>query len=593
MARNKYDVDEDLNVEFDLNQVKRLLGYVKPFQKKLLVTVLVTLFCSVAGFTGPYIIKVALDQAIPTHNLPQLSVLTFCYVLTLLISAFGLKFRIMRTAEMGAGVIQNLRQDLFSHLQLLPFDFYDSRPHGKILVRVVNYINSLSDLLSNGIINLITDLFTLFVIVCFMFALDYRLTLIGLAGLPFLVLALLLLKNLQRKLWQQVSRKQSNMNAYIHESICGIKVTQSFAREEVNLGLFAKLNDAYRQTWMKAIKVIIVIYPIVENISVLVTAAVYVAGVFWFAEELTVGVLIAFLSYIGSFWQPINNLSNFYNSLINAAAYIERVFETLDEKPSVMDDPEATTLPPINGQVEFDHVSFAYEKDHEILRHVNFIAQPGETIALVGPTGAGKTTIINLISRFYDVTGGKVLIDGVDVRDVTLRSLRSQMGVMLQDSFIFSGTIIDNIRYSRLDATDEEVIVAAKAVCAHDFITKMEKGYYTQVNERGTRLSVGERQLISFARALLASPTILILDEATASIDTETEILVQQGLEKLLTDRTSFIIAHRLSTIKHADRIMYIDGGGIVEAGTHDELMQKQGAYYRLYLAQYQFLEAI
>ncbi|HBR35141.1 MAG TPA: multidrug ABC transporter ATP-binding protein, partial [Firmicutes bacterium] len=305
------------------------------------------------------------------------------------------------------------------------------------------------------------------------------------------------------------------------------------------------------------------------------------------------GVLIAFLSYIGSFWQPINNLSNFYNSLINAAAYIERVFETLDEKPSVMDDPEATTLPPISGQVEFDHVSFAYEKDHEILRHVNFIAQPGETIALVGPTGAGKTTIINLISRFYDVTGGKVLIDGVDVRDVTLRSLRSQMGVMLQDSFIFSGTIIDNIRYSRLDATDEEVIVAAKAVCAHDFISKMEKGYYTQVNERGTRLSVGERQLISFARALLASPTILILDEATASIDTETEILVQQGLEKLLTDRTSFIIAHRLSTIKHADRIMYIDGGGIVEAGTHDELMQKQGAYYRLYLAQYQFLEAI
>lgn len=591
MARNKYDVDEDLNVEFNLNQVKRLLGYVKPFKKKLFVTVLVMLVCSVVGFTGPYIVKVTLDQAIPAGNFLELSMLTLCYVLTLVITAFGLKYRIMRTSEMGQGMIQNLRRDLFAHLQLLPFDFYDSRPHGKILVRVVNYINSLSDLLSNGMINLITDLFTLFVIVFFMFALDYRLTLVGLAGLPLLALALLLLKNLQRKLWQQVSRKQSNLNAYIHESICGIKVTQSFAREEVNLGLFAKLNTAYRETWMKAIKVIIVIFPIVENVSVFVTAAVYIAAVFWFAGEITVGVLIAFLSYIGFFWQPLNNLSNFYNSLLNAAAYIERVFETLDEKPSVMDGPEAITLPPISGQVEFEHVSFAYEKGHEILHDVNFTVNPGETIALVGPTGAGKTTIINLISRFYDVTSGKVLIDGVDVRAVTLNSLRSQMGVMLQDSFIFAGTIIENIRYSRLDATEEEVMAAAKAVHAHEFITKMENGYYTQVNERGTRLSVGERQLISFARALLASPAILILDEATASIDTETELLVQQGLANLLANRTSFIIAHRLSTIKHADRIMYIDGGGILEAGTHEELIQKRGAYYRLYLGQYQFLK--
>lgn len=593
MSRNKFDVDEDLNVEFNLDQVKRLLGYMKPYKRQIIFTVLVMLICSVTSFAGPYLIKIALDTAIPNGQIPQLILLTLVYVATLLISAYCLKLRIRNTAVVGQSIIQNLRKDLFSHLQLLSFDYYDNRPHGKILVRVVNYINTLSDLLSNGIINLITDLFTLFVIIFFMFALDYRLTLVSLTGLPLLAVALLLLKNLQRKLWQKVSRKQSNMNAYIHESICGIKVIQSFARERVNLGIFQELNDQYRTAWLKAIKTIILVNPLVENVSTLVLAAVYLAGVLWLARGTTVGVLIAFISYINSFWFPIFNLANFYSSLLNSAAYIERIFETLDEKPSVTDYPGARPMPPITGQVEFVNVSFAYEDGEEILHQVSFTIQPGETVALVGPTGAGKTTIVNLISRFYDVKAGRVLIDGIDLREVTLKSLRSQMGVMLQDTFIFSGTIMDNIRYSRLDATDEQVIAAAKAVKAHDFIEKMEEGYYTRVNERGARLSVGERQLISFARALLADPRILILDEATSSIDTETELLVQQGLERLLANRTSFIIAHRLSTIKKADRIMYIDQGGIVEAGTHEELMKKRGAYYRLYLSQYQFLEVI
>lgn len=593
MARNKFDVDENLNVEFNLDQVKRLLGYVKPYKRQIIFTVLVMLICSVTNFAGPYLIKIALDNAIPNGHIPQLILLTLVYIATLLISAYCLKLRIRNTAVVGQSIIQNLRRDLFTHLQLLPFDYYDSRPHGKVLVRVVNYINTLSDLLSNGIINLITDLFTLFVIIFFMFALDYRLTLISLTGLPLLAVALLLLKNLQRKLWQNVSRKQSNMNAYIHESICGIKVTQSFARERVNLGIFEELNNQYRTAWMKALKAIILVNPLVENVSTLVLAAVYLAGVLWLARGTTVGVLIAFISYISSFWFPIFNLANFYNSLLNAAAYIERIFETMDEKPSVTDYPGARPMPLITGKVEFANVSFAYEEGEEILHNVSFTVHPGETVALVGPTGAGKTTIVNLISRFYDVREGRVLIDGIDLREVTLKSLRSQMGVMLQDTFIFSGTIMDNIRYSRLDATDEQVIAAAKVVKAHDFIEKMEKGYYTQVNERGARLSVGERQLISFARALLADPRILILDEATSSIDTETELLVQQGLERLLVNRTSFIIAHRLSTIKNADRIMYIDHGGIVEAGTHDELMKKRGAYYRLYISQYQFLEVI
>jgi len=596
MARNKFDVDEELIEEFNFGQVKRLFAYIKPYKKQLILTVLVMLVASVTAFTGPYLIKIALDEAIPERNGRQLIILTLLYIGTVVINACGLRYRLKSTAEMGQTIILNLRRDLFTHLQRLPFAFYDSRPHGKILVRVVNYINSLSDLLSNGIVNVITDLFTLFVIAFFMLILNVRLALICLAGLPVLATALFLLKNIQRKLWQQVSRKQSNMNAYVHESICGMKVTQSFARERMNLDIFANVNQSYRQAWLKAIISLILVYPIVENLSTLVISAVYLAGVAWLNRGMpgiSVGVLIAFLSYISSFWQPIFNLANFYTSLVNATAYIERIFELMDEKPLVADLPGARPLPPIKGQVEFIDVSFAYEEGHEVLHKVSFKVNPGETIALVGPTGAGKTTIVNLISRFYDVTGGRVLIDGVDVRDVTLQSLRRQMGVMLQDTFIFSGTIMDNIRYSRLDASDEEVMAAAKAVRAHDFIVKLEEGYYTEVNERGSRLSVGERQLISFARALLADPRILILDEATSSIDTETELLVQEGLAKLLANRTSFIIAHRLSTVKNADRILYIDHGGIIEEGTHEELMKKKGAYYRLYMSQYEFLKAI
>jgi ATP-binding cassette subfamily B protein len=306
----------------------------------------------------------------------------------------------------------------------------------------------------------------------------------------------------------------------------------------------------------------------------------------------TVGIIIAFTSYIWRFWEPVSNLSNFYNAIINAVAYLERIFETIDEKPLVANLPGAVELLPIKGAVEFRDVVFSYEKNEIILNNVSFTVKPGETIALVGPTGAGKSTVVNLVSRFYDIESGSVMIDGMDVRNVTLESLRKQMGIMLQDTFIFSGTIMDNIKYSRLDATDEEAIEAAKAVKAHDFIAEMPQGYQTEVNERGSRLSVGQRQLISFARALLADPRILVLDEATSSIDTKTEMALQEGLQRLLKGRTSFVIAHRLSTIKNADKIMYIEDGRIVEQGSHKELIAKQGAYYKLYTAQYRLLEA-
>ena len=479
-------------------------------------------------------------------------------------------------------------------MQELPFSYYDDRPHGKIQVRVVNYVNNLSDLLSNGIINTVTDLCNLFFILFFMLSIDVKLTLICLCGLPVLIGVIIFIKKRQRRAWQIQSNKQSNLNAYIAESINGIRVTQAFVREEENRGIFNRLSDGYREAWMRAVKYNFIMGPSVDIISAVTTSFIYVLGIMWMSDTasgITVGVLIAFTSYIGRFWQPINTLASFYNSLLTAISYLERIFETIDEPVLVKDKEDAGEMPPIQGKVEFKDVTFSYEDGIEILKKINFTAEKGQTVAIVGPTGAGKTTIVNLLSRFYNVDSGEVLIDGVNIEDVTIRSLRTQMGVMMQDSFIFSGSIMDNIRYGNKTVSDEDVIRAAKTVCAHNFIMEMENGYDTQVNERGSRLSQGQRQLISFARALLADPKILILDEATSSIDTETEILLQQGLNKLLEGRTSFIIAHRLSTIKNADFIMYIDKGGIREKGSHEELLAQKGEYYHLYMSQYDFLQ--
>jgi ATP-binding cassette subfamily B protein len=403
-----------------------------------------------------------------------------------------------------------------------------------------------------------------------------------------------IIKKKQRVAWQQLSNKSSNLNAYIAESINGIRVTQSFTREQENIKIFNTLSDNYSKSWMKAVKLNFLLWPAIQNIQTWTNVAIYVLGIAWLdqgLEGITVGVLIAMTGYVGRFWAPVNTLASFYNSLLNAVSYLERIFETIDEPVLVKDSKDAFDMPPIKGEVVFQDVVFSYEDGIPILNGINFKAHIGDSYAIVGPTGAGKTTIINLISRFYNLDSGKITIDGVDISQVTISSLRKQMGVMLQDSFIFSGTIMDNIRYGNMTATDDEVITAAKTVCAHDFIMGLENGYLTQVNERGTRLSVGQRQLISFARALLADPKILILDEATSSIDTETEILLQEGLSKLLANRTSFIIAHRLSTIKNSTCIMYVDGGLIQEMGTHDELIKLQGCYNELYMSQYKFLE--
>lgn len=586
MARNKFDIDEELEQEFNLPTLRRLLAYILPHKKKVLIAVTLMLLSSAASLTGPYLVKIALDSAIPQKNIRLLVELSGILLVCLIVSGICLQQRVRIMTEMGASVIYSIRQDVFNRLQTLPFTYYDSRPHGKILIRVTNYVNSLGDLLSNGIINLITDLFSLVVIITFMLVIDVRLSLVAFAWFPLLLGVVFLLKKRQRLTWQAVSRKQSNMNAYLHESISGMKVTQSFAREAENARIFGRLHLDYRQAWMKAVMTNFMIWPSIENISVMSVLTIYVAGVTWFSGTVTLGVLIAFVGYVWRFWQPITSLGNFYNSLVVAAAYLERIFETIDEKPIVFDLPDARPLPEIAGQVEFQKVSFEYEPGHPVLRHLNFTIMPGQTIALVGVTGAGKSTLVSLLSRFYNIEQGRVLIDGHDIQHVTLNSLRSQMGIMLQDTFLFSGTIMDNIRYGRLEATDEEVIAAAKAVHAHDFIQTLSNQYNTQVNERGVRLSVGQRQLISFARTMLADPRILILDEATSSIDTETEMKVQHGITTLLKGRTSFIIAHRLSTIRSADRIFFLENGVILEDGTHQDLLARRGAYYKLYASQ-------
>lgn len=586
MARNRFDVDETLETPFNVKHLLRAGVYVKRHSKKMILSLIYSAISAVCALVGPLLISTAIDVAVPNKDYVLLVWLAVAMAVSIALSILFGWIRSKYMTIVGQEIIYDIRKDLFAHLQKLPFQFYDDRPHGKILTRVINYVNNVSDALSNGIINFILETFNLILIAVFMLLCDVRLSLIVMAGIPVFVVVVFFLKPAQRKAWQDVSNKGSNLNAYLHESLDGAKITQAFVREDENAEIYDKLNRKYVKSWMKAQFTSNLVWYSVDNISTIVIAAMYLIGLFMLGPAVKIGTLIAISSYAWRFWQPILQLSNLYNTFINAVAYLERIFEMIDEPVTIDDAPDAGELPPIEGRVDFNDVTFSYDGEINILEHMDLHVRAGESIALVGPTGAGKTTVVNLISRFYNVTGGAVTLDGHDVSRVTLHSLRSQMGIMLQDSFIFSGTILDNIRYGRLDATDEEVIAAAKTVRAHDFIMAMEKGYHTEVNERGSRLSQGQKQLIAFARTLLSNPRILILDEATSSIDAQTERLLQEGLNALLKGRTSFIIAHRLSTIKNCDRILYISNKGIAESGSHDELMAKKGLYYHLYTAQ-------
>lgn len=595
MAVNRYDKDEELNVKVDFSYMSMLKKYIKPHMKTIIVVVLLMFAAAFLELLPPYFLSIVLDKCLPESDYKTLIIMGVFLMISNLLLWLYLRIKPMISHTMSMDIIKDVRSDLFKHMQKLPLAFFDSRPHGKILVRVVNYVNTIANLLSNGIFDMITNIFKMFVILGFMFAMDVQFTLICISGLPIFATILILIKTKHRRAWQRYSAKQSNLNAYIQESISGMKITQSFAREEENAKIFDKLCDDSRVHWMKSLVIGAANPRFVSVLSMIITLIVYLVGVKRVGmDTMQIGTIIAFASYISRFWDPVIVLTNFYNEIINCAAYIERIFQMMDEPLVIEDMPDAKELPKVRGDVSFENVTFSYEKDSpNILENVSFDVKKGETIAFVGPTGAGKSTVINLLSRFYELNDGRITIDGQDIKHVTLKSLRSQMGIMLQDSFLFSGTIADNIRYSRLDATDEEIIEASKAVCAHDFIMEFPDGYDTMVTEGGSSLSAGQKQLIAFARALLADPAILILDEATSSIDTETEIVLQKGLERLLEGRTSFIIAHRLSTIKNSSRIMYISNKGIAECGTHDELLEKGGKYADLYMAQYKFLENV
>lgn len=588
MARNRYDVDEVLETPFDFAHLKRSFVYIKKYKGKMITALVLSVFAAISGLLGPLITQYALDNTIPQKNMGQLVLLTLAFVGTIAVSITFSTIRSRIMTVVGQDIIFDIRTDLFKHLQELPFEYYDNRPHGKILIRVVNYVNSVSDMLSNGIINVILECLNMLFIMIFMFFVNVKLSLVVLSGLPIFAVIMMMIKKRQRKAWQDVSNKSSNLNAYLQENITGARVTQIFTREEENAQIFDRLSEKYRKSWINAVKYSNLVWPATDNVSTLVRAAIFVVGLLVLTPAaVSLGTIVAMTSYASSFWQPIMNLSNIFNNFINNIAYLERIFETLDEPATIADKPNAQDIGDITGEVKFDDVTFSYEQGKTVLENISFDVKPGESVALVGPTGAGKSTVVSLLSRFYDLDSGKITIDGKDISQATLHSLRSQMGIMLQDSFIFSGTIYDNIRYGRLDATEEEIREAAKIVCADEFISEMKDGYMTEVNERGSKLSGGQKQLISFARTLLSDPKILVLDEATSSIDARTEKLLQQGLQRLLVGRTSFIIAHRLSTIKNCDKIMYIDNKGIAECGTHEQLIAKKGEYYKLYTAQH------
>ena len=585
--------DEALEKPFNKKQFLRLLAYMKPYKRQVAGSLILMVIAMVCSLASPYLMSRAIGdlEAQATEYLPWL---LGGMVVVAVVGSLCTRQRIRWMDTAGKKALATLREDLFNHIQDMSFSFFDTRSAGKLLVRVINDVNSLNDLFTNGIVNVLIECLTMVLLLIIMFAVNWKLTLIGMCILPILLLILFKLKRIMRLRWQRVRVKTSTMNGYLHESLTGMRVTEAFVREDENADTFRAVNSDIRKSWMHAVTINNAFWPALDMTGNIGTVLVYIFGVrFMGSGGLALADLLLLLWYLGRFWEPLNTLSNFYNSLLSAMASMERIFEILDTQSDIQDQEGARPLPPIEGRVTFDHVTFSYDSEKTVLKDVSFDIPAGQTIALVGPTGAGKSTVVNLISRFYDVTGGRVLIDGHDVREVQLQSMRKQMSVMMQDSFIFSGTIMDNIRYGRLDATDEEVIQAAKTVSAHDFIMQMPKGYQTEVNERGSSLSQGQKQLISFARALLNDPKILILDEATSSIDTHTELLIQKALDVLLQGRTSFVIAHRLSTIRNADCIMVVQDGRIAERGNHDELIKIPGGHYRgLCEAQYRFMSA-
>ncbi|SNZ09214.1 ATP-binding cassette, subfamily B [Terribacillus aidingensis] len=589
--RFHYSQDQVMEKPFDWAQIRRLLAYIKPYSKTLLPGAIITmLLATLIRLLIPILIgKVAIDIAIATGNTRYLvylvAVIGGLYVLSYAANIFRIKW----VNILGQHVIYDLRKALFSHIQHLSHRFFDTRSAGSILVRILNDINSLQELFTNGIINLLTDSVMLIGIIAILFFLSPKLAIAVLIILPLMFFISTRLRRNIRRSWQQVRMQKSRLNSHLNEAIQGIRVTQSYAQEPENTDYFEVLNRDNFESERIATKKSAYFGPFVEMSNAVGTVILIAYGAHLIlTNQIEIGTFVTFAFFLGMFWEPISRLGQIYNQLLVAMASSERIFEFMDEEPNVKEQKNAKRFSEMRGDIRFEKVVFAYNSDRIALHEIDLHIQAGQTVALVGHTGSGKSTIANLISRFYDPTAGAVKIDGEDLREVRLQDIRQKISVVLQDTFVFSGTIMENIRFGNPEASDEQVREAARIVGADDFIQRLADGYETEVEERGNILSAGERQLLSFARAMLANPRIIILDEATASIDTETELKIQHALQTLLQGRTAIMIAHRLSTIRESDNIIVLEQGRILEQGSHNSLMDRQGKYYELVKTQFQ-----
>ena len=582
------DFAEEGKAKYDPRVVRRLASYLKPHTLSVVAAVIVMIFASALFLAGPYLLKVAIDQDIQTGNQAGLNQIVLLTFVTFVLGAAAMGGQIYLISAVGQRVLAQLRQDIFDHLQRLSLNYYDEHEAGEVMSRLSNDTDAMSQILTSGVTIIFSDVVQLVGIVVIMLLLDWQLALLTFTVLPFMGVAMAVFARLARQAYRRTRERIGAVTADLQESISMVRVVQSFARERVNLSHFEQVNRENRDAALSAAVISSAFFPSIDFLGSVATAIVVGVGAYMvMGGNLTLGVIVAFMGYVARFFQPIRDLAQLYNMFQVAMAAGERVFALLDTEPDIRDESTARDLPKLEGRVELKKVHLAYRQGETVLDDVSLVAEPGQTVALVGPTGAGKSSIVNLIARFYDVTSGEVLIDDQDVRQVTLHSLRSQLGIVPQDSFLFSGTVADNIQYGRLAASQAEIEEASRLANAHEFILELPQGYATPVFQSGLNLSQGQRQLICLARAILADPRILILDEATSSVDTRTEVLIQKALSWLLKGRTSFVIAHRLSTIRNADLVLVVEGGRIIERGTHTALLAARGRYWELYTMQF------
>ena len=583
--RNTFFEDEKIEKKIDMKQLLRTLKYILPYKKILVLVSVMMLVAAVVSLLPPRLLKVIVDRTVVEKNYRELALVGGGLVLLSAVEILSTFIQSRSMGRMGFQIITQIRTDIFDRLQLLSFDYFDNRPDGKIVVRVTEYINGLADFFTNYVMMFAIYIVKIVVVTVFMLSLSPMLTVIVFATVVPMMTIVFLLRSYLKKMYTAHRAKNSNRTAFLVESIMGEQIVKNYNRIAKNKEIYRQIHEDSVNMWWTIVKRSRLNSPVVQlfwNVGTLCIFGVALSMILGGNEGITAGMVITFTTYMSSFQDPLSQISTIIQELAQVSSNLEQVFDTIDYPVDIQDKENPIELKDVRGKVDFEDVTFSYDEDVNILEHFNLHVRPGEMIALVGPTGAGKTTVINMLTRFYDVKQGSVRIDDVDVRDASLHSLRSEVGVLMQDPFIFKGTIMDNIRYGRWDATDEECIAAAKAIFADKFIRRLKGGYQHVLEERGSGLSAGERQLISFARIVLKNPSVVILDEATSAIDTETELLIQEALEVLLKGKTSFIVAHRLSTIRNADRILYIRNKGIAEEGTHEELMAKKGYYYEL-----------